>query len=492
MQIKGDHFFNGLWHRGKGDRFVSVNPATLEELADFHHADGEDVDAAVRSAKDAFHMWSRMTLDARMFALNKFVLALHEARDQFAETISLETGKPLWESELEVKAMLNKVPISIEAYQDRCLNLKINTESASQRTIFKPHGVVAVIGPFNLPGHLPHGHIVPALLAGNTCVFKPSELTPMVGYLYARLWEETGLPQGVFQLIQGGKETGMALSMHNSIKGLFFTGSAAAGRAIHHLFGGNPERILALEMGGNNPLVVGQVDDLRGAAYVIAQSAFLTAGQRCTCARRLILIENEQTAELMKTLVAMVQSIKVGRFDGTPVPFMGPVISLTAAEKIKRMYHDLLYRGGKEIIPLKAAKPDTMLYPALVDVTGVKGIPDEEIFGPVLQVIRVAGLEEAIDAANDTDFGLSAAILTRNQNDYRRFLQLSRAGIVNWNRPTNGASSKAPFGGIGKSGNHRPSAYFAVDYCSYPVATMESVNLTLPDRLHPGISADGT
>lgn len=288
MKIKGDHFYNGLWHRGRGDRFVTLNPATQEELADFHEADGEEVQAAVRSAKNAFGMWSRMTLDARIFALNKFVLALHEARDQVAETISLETGKPRWEADLEVKAMLNKVPITIEAYQDRCVDLKINAESDSQRTVFKPHGVVAVIGPFNLPGHLPHGHIVPALLAGNTCVFKPSELTPLVGYLYARLWEETGLPQGVFQLLQGGKETGMALSMHNDIKGLYFTGSAAAGRAIHQLFGGQPERILALEMGGNNPLIVGRTDNLQAAAYIIAQSAFLTSGQRCTCARRLI------------------------------------------------------------------------------------------------------------------------------------------------------------------------------------------------------------
>ncbi len=386
--------------------------------------------------------------------------------------------------------MLNKIPITIEAYQDRCVNLKINAESDSQKTIFKPHGVVAVIGPFNLPGHLPHGHIVPAMLAGNTCVFKPSELTPLVGYLYARLWEETGLPQGVFQLIQGGKETGMALSMHDDIKGLYFTGSAAAGRAIHQLFGGQPERILALEMGGNNPLIVGQIDNLSAAAYIIAQSAFLTSGQRCTCARRLIVIENEKSKALVETLVQVVESIRVGRYDGSPVPFMGPVISLEAAEKIQRQYHDLLYRGGKEILPMKVAKPDNMLYPAIVDVTGAENVPDEEIFGPVLQVIRVSGLESAIETANRTDFGLSAGILSHNQNDYRRFLQLSRAGIVNWNKPTNGASSKAPFGGIGKSGNHRPSAYFAVDYCAYPVATMESSALILPEKRFPGITVN--
>ena len=490
MKIKGDHSYNGLWHRGRGDRFVTLNPATQEELADFHEADGEEVQAAVRSAKNAFGMWSRMTLDARIFALNKFVLALHEARDQVAETISLETGKPRWEADLEVKAMLNKVPITIEAYQDRCVDLKINAESDSQRTVFKPHGVVAVIGPFNLPGHLPHGHIVPALLAGNTCVFKPSELTPLVGYLYARLWEETGLPQGVFQLLQGGKETGMALSMHNDIKGLYFTGSAAAGRAIHQLFGGQPERILALEMGGNNPLIVGRTDNLQAAAYIIAQSAFLTSGQRCTCARRLILIEDDHTDALLEKLMQVVASIRVGRFDGSEVPFMGPVITLEAAEKVRRMYHDLLYRGGKELFALKTAKPDNMLYPAIVDVTDVAGIPDEEIFGPVLQVIRVPGLDEAIEVANDTAFGLSAAILSHNQNDYRRYLQYSRAGIVNWNRPTNGASSKAPFGGIGRSGNHRPSAYFAVDYCSYPVATMESSALVLPEKLYPGITVE--
>ncbi|MBZ0166804.1 MAG: aldehyde dehydrogenase family protein, partial [Candidatus Omnitrophica bacterium] len=372
MKIKGDHFFNGLWHQGKGERFTTLNPATQEVLADFHHADGTEVNAAVRSAKEAFHMWSRMTLDARIFVLNKFVLALHDAKEQLSETISRETGKPLWEAESEVRAMLNKIPITIEAYQDRCVNLKINQVSDSQKTIFKPHGVVAVIGPFNLPGHLAHGHIVPALLAGNTCVYKPSEQTPLVGYLYARLWEETGLPQGVFQLIQGGKETGMALSMNDDLKGLYFTGSATAGRAIHHLFGGHPERILALEMGGNNPLVVGQVNDLRAAAYIIAQSAFLTSGQRCTCARRLIMIENESTDALLEKLVKVCGSIQVGPYDGVPEPFMGPVISLEAAENINRFYHDILYSGGKDLLPMKAGDPPNMLSPGIVDVTGVQ------------------------------------------------------------------------------------------------------------------------
>lgn len=490
MNESNDLFINGQWIKGRGNPIKSVNPATEELLAQFSSATPEQVGAAVHAAKDAFYTWAEQSLDQRIIYLNKFITALKEEKDRMAETISRETGKPLWESMTEINAMVNKVPISIQAYRDRCLELKINLEDESNQTRFKPHGVVGVLGPFNLPGHLPHGHIIPALLAGNTCVFKPSELTPLTGQRYLELWKKTGIPPGVINLVQGGKETGSALCGHVDIQGLFFTGSFETGRAIHQAFGGKPEKMLALEMGGNNPLIVSMVSDIKAACYTIIQSAFITSGQRCTCTRRLILVENDQTQALMKELLHMTSTIKTGIYNQSPQPFMGPVISKRSAQSILDWQERLVHMGGKILFPLKSLDGRAMLSPGIIDVTDITQKEDVEIFGPLLQLIRVKDLDKAIMEANTTGFGLSAGILTNKKEEYLKFFKLSRAGLVNWNRPTTGASSKAPFGGVGKSGNHRPSAYFAADYCSYPVATMEFPQLDLPETKLPGIDID--
>jgi len=490
MNESNDLFINGQWIKGRGNQVASVNPATEELLAKFSSATLDQVGDAIHAARDAFYAWADQSLDQRIVHLNKFVVALKQEKDRMAETVSQETGKPLWESMTEINAMLNKVPISIQAYRDRCLELKINLEDASNQTYFKPHGVVGVLGPFNLPGHLPHGHIIPALLAGNTCVFKPSELTPLTGQRYMELWQKAGIPSGVINLVQGGKETGSALSGHEDIQGLFFTGSFETGRAIHQAFGGKPQKILALEMGGNNPLIVSGISDIKAACYTIIQSAFITSGQRCTCTRRLIIVENDQTQALMKELLRMTSTIKVGIYNQSPQPFMGPVISKHSAQTILDWQERLAHMGGKILYPLKSLNGRAMLTPGIIDGTGINKKDDVEIFGPLLQLIRVKDLDQAIVEANATEFGLSAGILTNKKEEYQKFFKLSRAGIVNWNRPTTGASSKAPFGGIGKSGNHRPSAYFAADYCSYPVATMELSHLDLPDTKLPGIDID--
>ncbi|MGE0268141.1 MAG: succinylglutamate-semialdehyde dehydrogenase [Candidatus Omnitrophota bacterium] len=490
MSELNDLFINGQWIGGNGSPVMSVNPATDELLAQFSSADTDQVGSAVLSAREAFRGWAMLSLDQRIVYLNKFVIVLKEEKDSFAQTISRETGKPLWESMTEINAMLNKVPISIQAYRDRCLELNINREDETTHTYFKPHGVVGVLGPFNLPGHLPNGHIVPALLAGNTCVFKPSELTPLTGQRYMRLWEKTGIPSGVINLVQGGKETGRDLCGHEDIHGIFFTGSFETGQAIHHAFGGRPEKILALEMGGNNPLIVSDVPDIKAACYTILQSAFITSGQRCTCARRLILIRTKQTEEILRKLMRAISAIKVGIYDESPQPFMGPVISKRSAQTILDWQVRLVQMGGQILFPMKLVDGRAMLTPGLMDVNAIPKKVDVEIFGPLLQVVQVNDLDEAIAEANNTNYGLAAGILTNKKEEYQKFFNLSRAGIVNWNRPTTGASSKAPFGGIGKSGNHRPSAYFAADYCSYPVATMEFPELDLPETMLPGIVID--
>lgn len=481
-------YIDGAWIEGSGPMFSSINPATGESVWVAQRATDYDVVVAVLTARHAFQSWASLSVDERKKYLEQFAESLAGQRDEFAVLISQETGKPLWESLTEVDAMVKKVEISVKAYEERCRESSGPMGQATQYTRYKPHGVVAVLGPFNLPGHLPNGHIVPSLLAGNTVVFKPSELTPAVGQQIAEIWDEVGLPHGVINLVQGGKETGIALVKCEDIDGLFFTGSAETGAAIHQTLAGRPELILALEMGGNNPLVVCEAKNLEAAAYLTIQSAFITSGQRCVCARRLIVLQGTEGDAFMKVFLGMARKISVGAYTDRPQPFMGPVISNDAAGKLLATQEEMMRKGGKfflKMSPLEG-KP-AMLTPGVMDVTEVSARPDREIFGPFLQVIRVKDFDAAIVEANRTAYGLSAGLLSDNPELYKRFLKSSRAGIVNWNRQITGASSSAPFGGVGKSGNHRPSAYFAADYCSYPVASIEQNEITMPEKLSPGL-----
>jgi succinylglutamic semialdehyde dehydrogenase len=409
-------------------------------------------------------------------------------KEKFAETICRETGKPRWESLAEVDAMIAKVAISIDAFNDRCRQQSRELAGATGTTRYRPHGVLAIFGPFNMPGHLPNGHLVPALLAGNTVVLKPSEKTPLSGRCLIEAAQAAGFPPGVVNLLQGGPETAVALAKQKDLNGILFTGSTAAGRALSKLLAEQTEKILALEMGGNNPLIVHEAADSEAAAILIVQSAFITAGQRCSCARRLILPRTSQADALIDALIARIGKIRVGFWNDEPEPFLGPVISLAAAENLLKTQKHLIAFGA---IPLVEMRPSprsaALLSPGLLDVTPVTSRPDTEIFGPLLQLIRVDDFDAAIREANNTSFGLSAGLISDNPGLYEKFLSQIRAGVIHWNRPLTGASSHLPFGGVGHSGNHRPGAYFAADYSAYPVATLESAKIQTPTQLPPGL-----
>ena len=481
-------YIAGAWQNGQGEAFESLNPVTQQVLWAGQGASAEQVDAAVNAARQAFPAWARRSFDDRLSVLEAFAASLKAHADELARCIGEETGKPLWESATEVTSMINKVAISVQSYRERTGEKSGPLGDATAVLRHKPHGVVAVFGPYNFPGHLPNGHIVPALLAGNSVVFKPSELTPKVAELTVKCWIEAGLPAGVLNLLQGARETGIALAAHAGIDGLFFTGSSRTGNALHQQFAGRPDKILALEMGGNNPLVVDQVADLDAAVYTIIQSAFISAGQRCTCARRLLVPQGAWGDSLLTRLVDVSQHIEVGAFDQQPAPFMGSVISLAAARALMDAQEVLL--GSGAVALLEMAQPDSnaaLLTPGIIDVTEVSDRSDEELFGPLLQVIRYADFDAAIAEANNTAFGLAAGLLSDSQARYEQFWLQSRAGIVNWNKQLTGAASSAPFGGVGASGNHRASAYYAADYCAYPVASLETPTLVLPAALTPGV-----
>ncbi|WP_205882378.1 succinylglutamate-semialdehyde dehydrogenase [Pseudomonas viridiflava] len=481
-------YIAGAWQAGQGETITSLNPVTQQVLWSGQGATAGQVDLAMQAARQAFPGWARRSLQERIDVLEAFAARLKHHADDLARCIGEETGKPLWESATEVTTMVNKVAISVQSYRERTGEKSGPLGDATAVLRHKPHGVVAVFGPYNFPGHLPNGHIVPALLAGNTVLFKPSELTPKVAELTVKCWIEAGLPAGVLNLLQGDRETGIALAANLGIDGLFFTGSSRTGNALHQQFAGRPDKILALEMGGNNPLVVDEVQDVDAAVYAVIQSAFISAGQRCTCARRLLVPQGEWGDAFLARLVAVSETIEVGSFDQQPAPFMGSVISLDAALGLLDAQRILLAKGAVSLLEMRQPLAQSaLLTPGIIDVTAVSERSDEELFGPLLQVIRYADFDAAIAEANDTHYGLAAGLLSDSEARYQQFWLESRAGIVNWNKQLTGAASSAPFGGVGASGNHRASAYYAADYCAYPVASLETGSLTLPATLTPGI-----
>jgi succinylglutamic semialdehyde dehydrogenase len=490
--MKNGVYVNGRWRGGNGPELVARDPSTGVTVWQGASAAPSDVADAVQSARAAFDGWSEFPSDVRFSVLRGYADALESARPGLIEAIGLDVGKPRWEADAEVSSMVRKVEISMAAYHERT-GERTTTQGQSRQVLrHRPHGVLAVLGPFNFPGHLPNGHIVPALLAGNTVVFKPSEQTPLTAERMTDCFEEAGLPAGVLNVVQGGRATGEALAQSAGIDGLLFTGSAEVGMALHRQFAGTPQKILALEMGGNNPIVAWETGDLDAAAATLVASAFMTAGQRCTCARRLIVQNNGDGDALVQKTMALAGRLIVGAPNDVPEPFMGPLISNDAVTRILAAEANWYAAGAVPLLPLQRlgdtadfARNLPFLTPGMVDVTIVAkekrlAFDEHECFGPLLQVVRVSTFEEAVAEANQTRFGLSAGLLSDEPALWQRFVLRIRAGLVNWNRPSTGAASDSPFGGVGKSGNHRPSAYYAADYAAYPVASSEGATVQTP------------
>jgi len=483
------NFIGGTWLSGSGPALQTIDPASGRQTWSSLASTEADVDAACRAARASFEAWALTPLEQRIAVVTRFRDLLKENAEALARLISEEVGKPLWESRTEVTTMANKVDISLQSYGARTGETHNKVADGVAVLRHRPHGVFGVFGPYNFPGHLPNGHIVPALIAGNTVVFKPSEYALRTAVKTVELWQQAGVPDGVVNLINGGRDTGIALGRNGHLDGVLFTGSCQTGSALHRQFGGQPGKMLALEMGGNNALVVWDIKDIDAAVFHAVSSAFISAGQRCTCARRLVVQDNAAGAAFLKRLVEVAGKLAIGASDAEPAPFMGPVISSAVAASLVQAQAAMVEKGGTTLLQMRHLTPGTGFVSAgIVDVTGATGIPDEEWFGPLLQVIRVADFDAALKVANATEFGLSASLLSDDEALWHKFVLRARAGVVNWNRPTTGAASSAPFGGVGKSGNHRPSAYYAADYCAYPVASIENPALEMPAKLSPGMT----
>ncbi len=503
ITIAGRNLIGGEWvgANGSGPGVTSLEsrePASSARVVWRGGVDPSHVDAAVDAARGALAVWSAWPFEQRAKVLRTFkALAIkHEAA--LTALIRDEVGKPAWDAKAEAQLLAAKVDITLDAGNPGAPLARVGgfevalAPTRTGRCWFRPHGVMAVIGPFNFPAHLPNGHIVPALAMGNTVVFKPSDKAPGVGEFLAALYQmaldEHGAPPGVVNLVQGGAEVASRLVSHDGPDGVLFTGSWPVGRRIMEANLDRPGRILALEMGGNNAAVVMDDADLRQAAIECVRSAFITAGQRCTCTRRLI-VHRAAAARLIPAVCKAASSLIIGRPDAEHPVFMGPLISEAARAGALAQIGALARAGGEMLVearaidgPSEPGSPGWYMTPGVMRVE--RFVPrthgsatmqagcDDEIFAPFLRVSVVDTLDEAIEQVNATAFGLAASIFTRERANAERFMREARAGCINWNTGTAGASSKLPFGGLGHSGNHRPAGAFSLDYCAYPVAGM--------------------
>lgn len=482
-------YINGEWVPGLGPVLVSQDPSCGAEVWRGQAASAAQVEQAVASARAAQPAWEALGAEGRLAVLRRARDIFDQEKQQLSELISRETGKLLWDSTTEAAAVIGKLGFTESAYQARTGTQQSFNEKLQQNSVLRhrPHGVMAVYGPYNFPAHLPNGHIMPALLAGNAVVFKPSEYTPAVAEWMVRGWEKAGIPAGVLNLVQGESEVGKALAAA-PIHGLLFTGSSRTGTFLHAQFAGRPEVMLALELGGNNALIVYEPNDLRAAVRETILSSFISTGQRCTCARRLILPKWKQRQEFIDLLLQSISALKIGKWSDAEPAFMGPLISQREAERILEAQDVLESKGGRVLHRserLDAELP--FISPSVIDVTHVQECIDEEFFGPMLQIVLVDHVEDAWGVANNTRYGLCAGVVASDPAVYAQAREKLHVGLINWNRQTTGASGSAPFGGVGCSGNHRPAGYYASDYCAYPVASIEVDKLVMPAQLEPGL-----
>jgi len=472
---------------------VSFDPARPSIEVGRFAVDPAAVVRCVGAARAAFPAWADASMDERAERLRAWSATCARNVDRIADVITRETGKILPESRQEAQLLSDKVAVTLEErVRARVAGYEVaGTGTRTNRCTWRPYGVMAVIGPFNFPAHLPNGHWVPALLAGNTVVFKPSERAPATGALMAELMAESGMPAGVFNLVQGRGDAAAALVAHPDVDGVLFTGSWPVGRRILEANLDRPGRMVALEMGGSNPAIVMDDADLRQAVIECVRCAYLSSGQRCTCTRRIV-VHRAVADRFVAAFVECARTLTVGPGDATPTPFMGPVISREARDAVLAFQRDCAARGEEVLLESCALPGDGwFVTPGAIRAPRFDRATDREVFGPVVRIAVADGLDDAIEQSNATDFGLAASVFTRSDAVVRAAMARLRAGCINVNCGTAGASGKLPFGGLGRSGNLRPAGAAMIDSCAYPIASMAEAGdaatvpagMTAPDRV---------
>jgi succinylglutamic semialdehyde dehydrogenase len=475
-----------------GGALRDVNPGDPGDVIAEFPWQAETIDLAVAAAKRGFRTWRHTSLEERAELLQKYATALKKHHERLAQAISREMGKVLWEARGEVNGMIAKVGITLN--ESMRLVQDWQPEGVQGWLRYRPRGVMAVIGPFNFPGHLPNGHIVPAIATGNTVIFKPASHCPAVGQIMAECFHEAGFPDGVFNLVQIPGRHCDDLVLHKDVDGVLFTGSTGIGMRIEELTLHQNWKITALEMGGKNAAIVMDDAPMEQSLYEVLTAAFLTSGQRCTATSRIICqrgIADEfsrRLAQATKELAAGVQT--------DPNVFMGPVVDRKSAEAFDHWQKVATAEGAETLVAggLMASPPvegGAYVRPSLHRVHSIdkqSTYQVDELFAPDSCIYTVDTLEEAMALADDTDYGLACSIFTSDRAKYLKVIDDVRCGVINWNRSTVGASSKLPFGGMKGSGNGHPAALFSTLYCTYPVASLEDDKPFDPTSLLPGVT----
>ena len=465
------NYIDGTWQAAAtGKTFASRNPASFQDVVGHFPASGPaDVDDAVAAAQRAFDGWSSTPAPERGRILKRIGDLLLARKDDLADAMTREMGKPLSETRGDVQEAIDTAYYAASETR-RLFGHTVPSELPDKfnMSIRRPVGVCGIITAWNFPVAVPTWKIFPAIASGNTVVFKPSEESPHCGALLLQVFADAGLPAGVVNLVQGDGTVGGALVEHPSVDAISFTGSTEVGTKIGETCG-RLNKKLSLEMGGKNPMIVMADADLDLALEGVIWGAYGTTGQRCTATSRLIVHEDVHD-ELVSRIQEAAEDLTLGdgRDDGVDV---GPLINEDALKKVQS-YMDIGPDEGATLVfggdtPDDPALDDGYFFqPTLfTDVTPNMRLAQEEIFGPVLSVLTVSSYEEAVEVANNTDYGLSSSIYTENVRHAFRAMHDLEAGITYVNGPTIGAEAHMPFGGVKGTGNgHRDGGWEVFDF----------------------------
>jgi len=488
MELLGD-YFDGQWHLPRTSPQETIekrSPADLSQVLWTASVWHDHAEAVIQSAQQGFETWRKLSFAERATYFRKYQEACKKRQDSIAEALAWEVGKPLWEAKTEAAALLSKVDVTLSDSLERIATKTIKNvmPKIDGHTISKPLGPSFVIGPFNFPCHLANGQILSSLLAGNSVIFKPSEKTIYSAQLMMECWAEAGLPKGVINFVNGTGTTAGKITGDARIRAVFFTGSRAVGKMILKNTHQDLKKLVALELGGKNSSIIHHDAHIEHALPELLRACFLTSGQRCT-STSIIHVHRKIADAFIDQFKKTTERILVDHpvLAQTPA-FMGPVIDAHA----EKLYFDFcaqgLKEGAQEIIAPKKLElrwqghyvSPSIHYLEKADLTGK--FVQEEIFGPNCCFLPYDDIEEAIAAANCTEYGLAAAVFTRDQGIFQQCVRDIDAGLINLNRSTVGATARLPFGGVKDSGNFRPAAVSMIDHCVSTVAALETTDDT--------------
>lgn len=474
MKFLGNYINGEFVTERKGAAIHNINPYNLAQPHFEWFENPARVDEAIEGAKKAFYLWRETSREHKLQLFKKLEKSFQNKKDLFTQAIVQETGKALWEAKIEAGALGTKLKITTQDVLQLIQQLE-STGRIEGKSEFKlkPRGVCGVIGPFNFPLHLSNGHILPALLMGNTIVYKPSEQAPQCASLYVECFHEAGFPKGVIQLVHGAKASGIKIIENKDIDAIFFTGSYPVGYQItKDLLQQRKDlsTLAALEMGGKNAAVIHPSADLKNALSEVITSAFATTGQRCSSTSRLF-VHQSIYQEVRKHLIKAISKIPYGD-PNKESTFFGPLIHPDAVDTYFKKLELAKKEGFQSTIDSKREN-DCVVTPSLYESHDPKvhlqsTAFQEEFFGPNLLMMSYEDKESLVEQHEATPYGLVASIFSEDKDFYDYCDQNFQVGLLNWNRGTVGANSMLPFGGLKRSGNNWPAGLFSFLYCSHP------------------------